>query len=471
MVLVPDGWIGISNRDYGEKQKFVSGGLMSYLDKFVQHKETELILIKYSSIKDIPFMDRKDIEEIQRKKLAALLLHAYRNTCYYKELFDRASFNPESCSGPGDINKIPPLTREILNNRFNDLIASNIPRNGIHLDGTGGSTGMPTRFARDNECLDIKRASEFRFNSWTGWHPPEKILYYWSPIRDFGSRKWISSLDPLRYLRPELRVYAGKLNDKLMSEHLKIITRYRPALLRAFPNTLQIFAEYLERCKVQCRIKNGIICVGESINDFQRDLFERVFSAKVFNCYVSRECGNMACECNSHTGLHVAEDMIMLEVDNPDPGGTGEILLTDLENYGMPLIRYRIQDASRWVAGECPCGMRFRRIDLNSARLADFLVSPIDGSMIGGVTLIHYLLAVGPIVGRFQIVQDQLDHVTVRMARSEEKNEEAKNHIRKTLNRIFEGKMRQDIEYLDEIPFLSSGKYQFIRNEIKKAQN
>jgi hypothetical protein len=81
--------------------------------------------------------------------------------------------------------------------------------------------------------------------------------------------------------------------------------------------------------------------------------------------------------------------------------------------------------------------------------------------MISGSTLVHYLLAEGPNVGRFQLIQDELNHISVKMAGSYEANQQGINHIKETIGGIFGKNMKVDIEFVDSIPFLPSGKYQF----------
>jgi phenylacetate-CoA ligase len=174
----------------------------------------------------------------------------------------------------------------------------------------------------------------------------------------------------------------------------------------------------------------------------------------------------MACECSEHNGLHVAEEAVYLEVANADKNGVGDLLITDLVNKGMPFIRYKIQDACRLISGQCECGRPLRRIDLSAGRLSDYLISPLDGSYISGSSLVHYFFAEGGQKERMQLLQDARDHIVVKLVGNVNDSNIDMAAIRQKINTIFKYTMNIDFVFVDDIPFLSSGKYQFVRREF-----
>ena len=149
-----------------------------------------------------------------------------------------------------------------------------------------------------------------------------------------------------------------------------------------------------------------------------RALLEEVFGCPVFNRYGCREVSVMASECPAHCGLHVMAEGLYLEIETPNgpaaPGEMGAILVTDLLNGAMPLIRYRIGDLAAWAEGPCPCGRGLPRLRSVAGRVTDFLVGA-DGRLVSGVFLATYVVAQRPSLGQVQIRQDKAGAVTYRV--------------------------------------------------------
>lgn len=206
---------------------------------------------------------------------------------------------------------------------------------------------------------------------------------------------------------------------------------------------------------------------GEPLLAGQRRLFEDVFGCPVFDCYGSRECGQHACECEAHDGMHINAECLHLEFERGGKpvatGESGEILITDFENYGMPFIRYRIEDMGVAIASPCNCGRTLPRMAMHAGRISDFVVSPADGSYVLGAALCHYLIAEGPDVGQLQVVQDAHDHLTIRVKKSNSQAL-ASEHVQNVIANMFHGAMRLTLEEVEAIPHETSGKYRFCIN-------
>jgi phenylacetate-CoA ligase len=105
---------------------------------------------------------------------------------------------------------------------------------------------------------------------------------------------------------------------------------------------------------------------------------------------------------------------LYVEIDTPDgpavPGQVGSILVTDLLNPAMPLIRYRIGDVGSWASGACPCGRHLPRLAQVMGRVTDFLVG-CSGQLVSGVFLATYVVAQRPSLGQVQIHQRRAGHL------------------------------------------------------------
>ena len=413
--------------------------------------------------------DRLEMESWERVK--TIIKHAYNHCPYYTNLFKSMGAVPQDIKDPSDYEKIPVLTKEKLQKNLHSLVATNFNDEDIHRDATGGSTGSHTPFYRDNICLEIKKAAELRFDSWTGCEPGNKKAFYWPAIQDLGKtaqtfktkiKQWI--------IGPELMLYAGILDDQTMDKHYDYLYNFRPQLIRVFPNPMSIFSKYIyENSKDRISIP-AIISVGEPLLSSQRKQFEDTFKSKVFNCYVSRECGNIACECNRHNHLHINAELLYMEFVSVDDGlnGPQKIILTDLYNYGMPFIRYQIEDMGRKIEKQCECGINLPLMEIGACRTSDFLVSPFDKSLISGASFLHHMIAEGPEVGQLQVIQDKINHLSLKIVKSHNFSKDKLQHFDNIISKLFKGMMNYDIVYAGQIDREKSGKYRFVISNIEK---
>jgi len=412
-----------------------------------------------------------ELAEMRSRKLQALLRHAFHNVPFYRQRFQDSGMTPDDIRNFDDLRRLPPLTKDDILGNLDNLTATTIPRSAMHRAASGGSTGRHTPFWRDNHCLNIKCAAQFRFDSWTGWQVGDKVAHVWPAIQDFADGSTLKQRLRGALIDRDLMLYAGSIEEAMLAEHATALERYRPKLIRAFPNPLAVLARFL-RQESRHRIRpRGVLTTGEPLLPAQRLLFEEVFGCPVFDCYASRECGQHACECEAHNGLHINTECLHLECEMNGaptmPGQMGHILITDLENYGMPFIRYRIEDMGTALDGDCRCGRTLPRIAVGAGRVSDFLVSPYDGSLVSGASMCHYLLAMGPDVGQLQIIQDAPDHVTILVKASGESAAVVEQrHVEDTIARIFHGSMRTTIEPVTSIPHEKSGKYRFCINRL-----
>jgi phenylacetate-CoA ligase len=204
----------------------------------------------------------------------------------------------------------------------------------------------------------------------------------------------------------------------------------------------------------------------------QREIVEDVFGIKVFDRYGCREVAHIAGECHEHDGLHVSADRVLLEiVDNNNrpcaPGETGRILVTDLDNYGMPLIRYDIGD--RAVVAEpsaCACGRGLPKIEGVKGRTLEIVVTP-DGRQIGG-TFWTLLLRSRPGFRQFQVVQEEINGVVIKFVPNSELTESTLTYFTARIEEYCGQDFRVAYAEQDKIDLTASGKQRVIVSKLKQ---
>jgi len=444
-----------------------------------EYREDTRILSELKKLTASQYLDKDSFQGLRLDKLHSLLQHAYEHCPFYRERFDKARVKPDHIRNFDDLVFIPPLTKDDLVLQADNLRAENISDDMVHRSATGGSTGRHTPFYRDNDSLNRKEAARFRYMNWTGWRVGDRAVQFWPAIQDIRQSPTLKQRLREMLIGRCKMMYAGQLNETVMTRHADILEKFDPILIRAFPNPLSLFAQHISKLGRSITRPKGIITVGEPLLSSQRQLFQQVFGCPVFDCYVSRECGHLAGECENHAGLHINADCVHLEfVDEnyrPVPyGQVGKILITDFVNFGMPFIRYEIGDLGIPLQDLCVCGRILPLMEMHAGRISDFVISPQDDSLISGATLCHHLLVEGPNVGQLQIIQDQKDHLTIRICNQ---NAGADNRLNEskaaeTLDRLFAGKMRIKWEHVDSIPHEKSGKYRFcINNYSEKSES
>jgi phenylacetate-CoA ligase len=189
-------------------------------------------------------------------------------------------------------------------------------------------------------------------------------------------------------------------------------------VILAYAGAALLFARFLEAHSLTPWRPHALVTSAEVLEPADRALVERVFGCPVFNRYGCREVSVIASECPEHSGLHTMGEGLYVEVVRDGrpaaPGELGTILITDLLNHAMPLIRYRIGDLGIWEEGDCPCGRGLPRLRRVAGRVTDFLVGS-DGRLVSGIFLATYVVGQRPSLGQVQIQQEKAGQVLYRI--------------------------------------------------------
>jgi phenylacetate-CoA ligase len=255
------------------------------------------------------------------------------------------------------------------------------------------------------------------------------------------------------------------LDSQRLQEFVGAIRRHQPGLIFGHAHSLYLVASALEKAGIQDIRPNGIISTAMPLHDYQRKVIERVFAVPATNRYGCEEVSLIASECNVHHGLHVAAESIYTEVRGT--GETGPILVTDLSNFAMPLIRYQTGDVITMSSRTCPCGRGLPLIEKVEGRDADYVVTPA-GKLISGISLTENFAVLIRGAAQVQIIQETLTHLRVRMVVDHQFTDQSREDIRKLVLETFGQTMNYDLELVDVIPQEASGKYRFCISRVAR---
>jgi phenylacetate-CoA ligase len=384
-------------------------------------------LIKGDGVREIiaeldrnQWLRKGDLEEVQRQKLHRLLQFAYNNVSYYRNLIRSTGLPVDKLVLPDNFHLIPELTKETIRKNIGCLTATDLTGNGLEKNSTSGSTGEALFFYTDFRSSAYRKASVLRNNEWTGFRLGDREVKLWgSPIDESKARNLRGRIRNVLINQRFLSAY--ELSPEHIDNYIQLIHSFRPVLLVSYPSVLEVFAGHCRIRQASFDCFKAIITSAETLYPHQRELFETEFGVKVFNRYGCREVGNIAQECEAHNGLHVNSDRILVEIldDQGKPcnrGQRGELFVTDLDNYGMPFIRYQIGDSAAWAEDQrCPCGRGLPLLAEIEGRSMDVVKSP-SGNRLGG-TFWTILFRTKPGIKQIQIIQEKLDGVTVLFVR------------------------------------------------------
>jgi len=414
------------------------------------------------------WLSENDLLALQRQKLQRILHHAHTHVPYYRRLFDQVGFDPATFeSDPDSFRRVPFMTKAIIRENYDDLITTEAKRRaGMSTLTTGGSTGQPLVFMQDNNFRDFVTADIHRHLGWAGWELGQPHAYIWGANFEASQtqarRSRLMNLALNRFI-----TNAYNLSDSDMSDFVEQIRRRRPRLLFGYASSLYSFAEFIYQRHKDISFK-GIFSSAEVLYACQRHFIEKTFGCKIFNRYGTRELGGISCECGAHTGLHVSVENNYVEIlkdgEPTSPGQVGDIIVTNLNNYGMPFIRYRIEDMGAWQkSGRCPCGRAMPMMDVVQGRRMDLFKTRDNRAVWGGFA--------SPIFGmsnvkRFQIIQRSLDLVIIRIVREGPLDQARLDQIERNIKTTLGDNVEVEFEFPDEIPVRPSGKYLYAISEL-----
>ncbi len=419
-----------------------------------------------SELEKSQWYPHEKLEELQWRRLKQLLEHAYENVPYYREKFKVEGITPADIKDRDDFLRVPILTRQDLNENLEKLKAKNFSESQLFPDYSGGSTGEPVRFYKDKEKSEYGHAAAIRHDRWAGWDVGEKIGMLWGAPRDLPERNiksWLFNF----FLFRRLTLNAFNLNDDLMREYAKKLSEYNPRILIAYANAMHLFAKFIKEEGITGINPVGIITSAETLFPHQRELIEEVFDCKVFNRYGSREFGIMASEC-SNGGIHVCSEYVYAEFiqagELAKAGKEGDILITDLTNYGMPFIRYAIGDVGVPSEEECSCGRGLPVIEKVVGRVSDTIVTK-GGDLIPGIFFVDLIGRSRIGLKKCKIIQKTMDQLIITAVKSSRFKVEDLNFITTSIKEKM-GDVDIEIEFVEDITPTTSGKHRFTISEV-----
>jgi phenylacetate-CoA ligase len=256
-----------------------------------------------------------------------------------------------------------------------------------------------------------------------------------------------------RYASSQETLGCAVLSEQLMMDYHRRLLRFQPTVLYGYPSALAQFGRFIESRRLTPMRVNTIFTTAERLAQSVRSELTRLFGGEVFNLYATREHGCIGFECEHHQGFHIDTGSVFLEIVKDGrlvPNGEhGEIVVTDLLNYGMPFIRSRIGDMGALSPNPCACGSPLPVLTGLDGRSSDLLHRP-DGSVVPGLLITDLFTDLASI--RFsQFVQETVDRLDVRLVVSSEFTDRIEAEVLRQVRAIMGNEITIHISIVDHI--------------------
>jgi phenylacetate-CoA ligase len=251
------------------------------------------------------------------------------------------------------------------------------------------------------------------------------------------------------------------LSEATVDATIDDIMAYRPHALVAYVAPAVLLARRMLATGRTLKGLRGAITGAEALFDPERKDLEAAFGCKVHNTYGTREVMLIGAECSLHSGLHVNSDHLVVEtVDSSGhavpAGQTGAVAVTDLHNFGMPMVRYLNGDSATYSTQGCTCGRNLPLLQTVDGRVLDLITTP-DGRALLGEFFVYVMLE-WPEVRKWQVVQTAPDCVEFRLVVDSPWTEDEKGKLRARIHAKSGPGMRVDVREVEKIDDAASGK-------------
>lgn len=356
-------------------------------------------------------LSRKEIESLQIERLQKTIGIALKSPFYSKRL-SSFGIKPDTIRTLDDLRRIPFTTKEDLRLSYPDGMLAVSKEKVVRLHGSSGTTGKSTVIFHTREDIDNWTNLVARGLFAIGVRPHDvfqNMMTYGLFTGGLG----------LHYGAEKLGALVIPIGSGNTKRQINFILDFKTTVVHITPSYALHFSDVVREEGMEPRdlgLKRAIFG-AEPYSDGTRKKLEDIFGIDTYNCYGLSELNGpgVGFDCEYKNGSHIWEDNYILEVIDPktqEPvpdGETGEIVLTNINREGMPILRYRTRDLASVFPDACQCGRLHRRISRIMGRTDDMLI--IRGVNVFPSQIEEVLMNIPEVGTNYQIQLDREEHL------------------------------------------------------------
>lgn len=410
-------------------------------------------------------MEKEELKKLQTRRLKALLRHAYENVPYYHRIFRNSGFQPANFKRLEDMQRIPILKRSSLKLKPEELLTQNLAKRQIVACKTGGTTAAPLRFYLRKAEIPWHAAAELRGYGWGGYRPGDKYVHI---RRVRPGDVLLRPLERLRRLVLRCKLLNTiNLSEETLASFTLTLQKFKPEYVLGAAGSTNLLATFLLQNGTHRIHPRGVFTYGQQLLPHYRRAIEKAFNCRVYDRYGSTEVPQIASQCGSHEGHHVADENVLVEIEKDGevaaPGEEGKVLITSLNSYATPFIRYDIGDTGRILRDECPCGRKLSLFSPVGRDYEYFVHSDGSFTFFRDVQTVFEDLPIKD----FQIAQQAYDEIVIKIVPKQGYKQAHTDFILKAINWRIADIANVRVELVDSLPFTGLGKVRHFASKIK----
>jgi phenylacetate-CoA ligase len=398
-------------------------------------------------------LEREELENIQLKKLNALITHAYENVPYYRNLFTSARLVPSDIRNIDDITRIPTTSKITLQSqKKEEIVAKGIDIDTCVEDVTSGSTGIPLHVYFTEDDYLTRSLLFIRTFMATGYKLTDRQAVITDTRFVSNKKYWFQKVGIFRkeYIPVQLS----------MDKQIDLLKKYMPDYIHGYPQSIALVADEMLKRGIHT-IKPRMVCTGaELVSKRTREVINSTFGVNMVDTYATIESGIIAWECPEYRGYHVNIDSTVLELlkngKRALPGERGKVVITNLHSFAMPIIRYELGDICIASDYDCPCGNALPLMSIVEGRSDDMVYTP-SGKMVSPNSITNALEAVDGIK-QFRVIQEDKENLILQLVKGDGYQPDTPQKAQGLLNELTGERMEVRVEIANNIPRDPSGK-------------
>lgn len=408
--------------------------------------------------REVDQFSSEKLEAIQAENLTKVLNYAVENVPYYKDRIKNKK----------DLAAFPVIDKMVIREELDALISNEYNKKDLIPYSSSGSSGVQTTVYMTKKEQSILRGILTHWWEWSGYRIGRRLVQTGiTPKRGF-----VKSLKDRLFKTIYINAFSHS-EEQLKSLCDKVQKKNGQYFFAGYASSLNVIAEYAMNQGHNIQLR-GVISLGDKLFDHYKKNINKAFKTNVFDTYGSNE-GFMIAAQDDLDYYYILSPHVFVEIldDDNQPvkdGEMGHIVVTRLDCFSMPLIRYKIGDLGiKLPKEEYPKSKKYGYPLLKQVvgRETDIVLLPDNTKLV-----VHSFTGIFEYISeikQFRVVQENINGITIEYIRAQKFSKDALAKAETELREyIKDNNFSIAFKEVDYIAPTKSGKPQIIESRLKK---